>query len=64
VLLRTRVTKLVLLMAGADKNICVLNALACAYASGVFVNQLYEDDGMNYMFPDLATRKVNNSAAT
>ena len=57
-------TKLVLLMAGADKNICVLNALACAYASGVFVNQLYEDDGMNYMFPDLATRKVNNSAST
>jgi hypothetical protein len=46
--------KLVLISAGADRLICPLFAFASAYAMGIFKEQIYDPDGLNYLFPELA----------
>jgi hypothetical protein len=59
---KTHKHKIVLLMASGDRNLCPLNALATAYARGVFNDQMWEEDGMNFLFPGLAERQSSNSA--
>ena len=45
--------KVVGVLAGSDRHICSFNALACAFASGCFKQQVWQSDEMNYFFPKL-----------
>ena len=49
--IKTRKLKLALFPAGFDRLICVLNALACAFAAGCFKTQMWKDESLNYLFP-------------
>ena len=57
---KTHKDKIVMLPAGANRLVCVLNALACAHAAGCFKAQMYDPHGMNYLFPELFA--INNPA--
>ena len=53
------------IMAGSDVYCCVFMAFGCAMASGCFMEQGYDKDGMNYCFPDLAnTDRSKGASAT
>jgi hypothetical protein len=43
--------------AGADRYLCVLNALASAFAAGCFKDDIYEPTELNYLFTSLAASK-------
>ena len=59
---KTHKHKLVAIMAGADRHICPLYALATAYTMGCFKRHRYHDEQMNYLFPELATTSKSNPA--
>ena len=62
--IKTHQYKIVLFGASNDRLICALCALATAYAGGSFKNQLYDDDGMNLLFPFLSPSSSSTSAQT
>jgi len=61
---KTHKHKMVPFMAGADRHICPITALATAYAAGAFKSQSYDPDGMNFLFPDLTNTPAGAQAAS
>ena len=53
--MKTHKHKLAVLISGIDRHCCPVLALAVAYATAVFREQLYDADCMNYFFPKLAS---------
>jgi hypothetical protein len=52
--IKTHKNKLIAISAGADRLICPLLAFATAYAMGIFEDHVFDEDGLNYVFPELA----------
>jgi hypothetical protein len=52
--LKTHKQKLIAVSAGADRLICPLNAFATAFAMGIFKEQIFDEEFLNYLFPELA----------
>ena len=61
---KTHKQKQIALMAGANRHVCCLNALGCAFAAGCFGAQLYDPDDLNYLFPWLTEVKSVTGAIT
>ena len=51
--MKTAKQKLVLLIAGSNRNNCVLHSFGAAFAAGCFRGQIYDDDDINSFFPCL-----------
>jgi hypothetical protein len=56
--------KTVMLAAGANRLICPLNALACAFASGCFSTSLYDPDDLNLLYPTLGSLKAGGAVSS
>ena len=59
----TNTYKIVPIVAGSDRFLCIFNSFGVAFASGCFKNQFYEEDGMNFLFPELVNFNSNSNTA-
>jgi hypothetical protein len=61
---KTHKDKKVGLMVGADRLICVVNALAVAHARGCFKSDVHDSESLNHLFSDLAESKSASTVIT
>ena len=60
---KTHKHKMVPIVAGSDRYLCIFNSFGVAFASGCFKNQFYDEDGMNFLFPELVNLNSNSNTA-
>ena len=55
---KTHKFKMMAVMAGRDRHLCLFTLFACAFASELFKSLPYDEEGMNFVFPKLDDKGV------